>query len=104
MATITFSDEFKRELASEIKEQLVPVLLQEFKQNQLPHLLSRQEFMELAGIGDTKCNELFHRSDFYPLTRELGNPKVVTHLFFEWLNEKAGRIEEVNLATPFKVI
>lgn len=104
MATITFSDEFKKELAKEIKNQLVPVLLQELKQNQLPPLLSRKEFMELVGIGETKCNELFHRQDFYPVTREFGHPKVVTDLFFEWLYEKSGREKELNLHHPFKVI
>lgn len=102
MATITFSEEEIQKLVTEIKNQLVPVLLQELEQKQLPHLLSREQFMEVAGIGGTKCNELFHRSDFYPVTREFGHPKVVTKLFFEWLHEKAGNQSEVNLKYPYK--
>lgn len=104
MLEVKVRDEFVQSLANEIKEQLVPVLLQELQENQLPPLLSRKEFMELVGISDTKCNEIFNRQDFYPVTRELGHPKVVTKLFFEWLNEKAGRSEEFDFKYPFKVI
>src|SRR5690625_370750 len=103
MLKVEFDDEFKKSLANEIKNQLVPVLLQEFEQNQLPHLLTRKQFMELAGIGESKCAELFHRSDF-PVNRELGHPRVPTKQFFEWIaatNQNAG---EVNLRPPFRVI
>lgn len=106
MLNVEFSDEFKQSIAKEVVQQLVPILLRELKQNELPHLLSRKQFMELVDIGVSKCNELFHRDDFYPLTREFGNPKVVTHLFFEWLNERAGKdaAEELGLLHPYRVV
>lgn len=102
MATITFSDEFKRSLANEVVTQLVPILLKELEQDQLPHIMDRKTFMEVAGIGDSKCNELFHRSDF-PVNRELGHPKVVTKDFFEWLHATAQNQNEVNLKYPYEV-
>lgn len=104
MLKVEINNEFVQSLANEVVKQAVPVLLQELEQKQLPPLLTRKEFMDLVGIGDTKCNELFHRRDFYPLTRDFGHPKVVTHLFFGWLNEKAGRAEELGLKYPYKVV
>lgn len=104
MLKVQVNDEFVQSLANEVVKQAVPVLLQELEQKQLPPLLTRKEFMDLVGIGDTKCNELFHRRDFYPLTRDFGHPKVVTHLFFQWLNEKAGRAEELDLKYPYEVV
>lgn len=103
MITVDFSKEFTQSLANEVVKQLVPILLQELEQNELPHLLTRKQFMELAGIGDTKCNELFHRSDF-PVNRELGHPRVPTKKFFEWINATTQNAEEINLKHPFKVI
>lgn len=51
----------------------------------LPPLLTRQEFMDLTGIGATKCNELFHREDF-PVIRDFGHPRVPTKELFEWIS------------------
>lgn len=56
------------------------------KKYELPPLLSRKQFMELVGIADTKCAELFNRQDF-PVIREFGHPKVPTHLLFQWIEE-----------------
>jgi len=103
MLKVEFDDEFKKSLANEIKNQLVPVLLQEFEQNKLPHLLTRKEFMELAGIGESKCAELFHRQGF-PVNRELGHPRVPTKLFFDWLHETTVNAAEVNLKYPFEAM
>lgn len=83
MPTFAFSQDEINNLVTEIKNQLVPVLVQELKEKQLPPMLTRQQFMELAGIGEAKCAELFRRSDF-PVNRELGNPRVPTKLFFDW--------------------
>ncbi|MDY0395381.1 hypothetical protein ACFSMW_13310 [Virgibacillus halophilus] len=102
MPVTTFTDEEIQSFVVEIKNQLIPVLLQELQQKQLPPLLSRKQFMELADIGPTKCNELFNRADF-PVNRELGYPKVPTKLFFEWLDDTTNRME-VNLKYPYKAI
>lgn len=103
MLKVEFSDEFKQSLANEIKNQLLPVLLQELKQEQLPLLLTRRQFMELAGIGESKCAELFHRPDF-PVNRELGHPRVVTKDLFQWLHETNQNAREVNLRFPYEAI
>ena len=104
MLKVEVDDKFIKSLANEVVKQSVPLLIQELHQKQLPPLLTRKEFMDLVGIGETKCNELFHRRDFYPLTRDFGHPKVVTHLLFEWLNEKAGRVEELGIKYPYEVV
>lgn len=103
MLNVEFSKEFTDSLANEVVQQLVPILLQELKQNELPHLMTRKEFMELAGIGDSKCNELFHRQDF-PVNRELGHPKVPTKAFFEWLHATNQNASEVNMKFPYEAI
>lgn len=102
MITTTVNEDFKKSLVNEMVQQLVPILLQEIKKNELPHLLSRKEFMELAGIGESKCNELFHRKDF-PVNRELGHPKVETKAFFEWINETNQNAKGLNLQYPYGV-
>lgn|SRR5690554_4219901 len=102
MPAITFSKEEIDSLVNEIKNQLVPVLVQELQSKQLPPILDRKQFMELVGISSTKCNELFNRSDF-PVTRELGHPRVITKDFFEWLSESTNRAE-INVNYPYKAI
>ena|SRR5690625_3887659 len=85
MPAITFTEEEVQTIVSELTKQLIPELRKEIELvNQLPPLLTRRQFMELADIGSTKCNELFNRADF-PVTRELGDPRVVTAKLFEWL-------------------
>ncbi|MEN2765798.1 hypothetical protein [Ornithinibacillus xuwenensis] len=102
MPALTFSQEEIQNLANEIKKQVVPVLLQELQQKHLPPLLTRKQFMELVDIGPTKCNELFNRSDF-PVTRELGHPRVITKDFFEWLSWSANSAE-ISMRFPYKAI
>jgi len=100
MAQLSFSQEEIQSLVTEMKNQLIPVLIQELRQKQLPPLLTRKEFMDLVGIGESKCAELFHRSDF-PVNRELGHPRVVTKDFFDWLaatNQNAAEINFFNQA------
>ncbi|MFC5647652.1 DNA-binding protein [Paenibacillus solisilvae] len=49
----------------------------------LPPIFNRTQFMELLDIGPTKAAELLNREDF-PVIRELGHPRVLTHLFLQW--------------------
>jgi len=95
MAQLTISQEEIQDLVTEMKNQLIPVLIQELRQKQLPPLLTRKEFMELVGIGESKCAELFHREDF-PVNRELGHPRVVTKDFFDWMAATNQNAAEVN--------
>ncbi len=103
MPNTTFSQEEIQTFANEIKKQLMPTLIEELKESGLPPLLTRKEFMDLTGVGPTKCNELFNRFDF-PVTRELGHPKVPTKLFFDWLYESTQNSHEVSMKYPYNAI
>lgn len=92
MPVILFNEEEIQALVTEIKNQLVPALLHELHEKQLPPLLTRKQFMELCDISASKCNELFNRADF-PVTRELGHPRVITKEFFEWLSNSTNKGE-----------
>ncbi|MBW8350737.1 DNA-binding protein [Bacillus sp. IITD106] len=74
-------------------------------QNELPPLLTRKQFMEVAGIGESKCAELFNRRDF-PVMREFGHPRVPTELLFEWINRNTDWVKEFapEFGQKFKVI
>lgn len=102
MPVTTFTEEEIQTFVREIKRQLIPELIQEMKQKQLPPLLTRKQFMELADISSTKCNELFNRQGF-PVTRELGNPRVITSQFFDWL-ASTSNANEVNMPYPYRAI
>lgn len=84
MPALSFTDEEIIAIATEVKNQLVPVLIQDMQQKQLPPLLTRKQFMEVIGIGESKCAELFNRQGF-PVNREFGHPRVPTKLLFEWI-------------------
>lgn len=87
MPTISFSEQELSIFAAELKKQLIPEIRNEIEMiNKLPPLLTRKQFMEVANIKDKKCNELFNRPDF-PVTRELGHPRVVTSKLFEWIEQ-----------------
>src|SRR5699024_759352 len=103
MLNIEINEEFSKTLVNDVVEQLEPILLQELKQNELPHLLTRQQFMELVNIGESKCNELFHRRDF-PVNRELGHPRVTTKEFFKWLSATNQNANEVNMKFPHQIV
>lgn len=103
MPNTTFSSEEIQTFANEIKKQLVPILIEELKESELPPLLTRKQFMDITGVGPTKCNELFNRDDF-PVTRELGHPKVPTRMFFDWLYSSAQNTQEVRMKYPYSAI
>src|SRR5699024_12414983 len=99
MLNVEINQEFTQTLVNDVVEQLVPILLQELKQNELPYLLTRKQVMEVAGIGESKCNELFHRRDF-PVNRELGHPRVPTKAFFGWVYATNQDANEVHMTFP----
>lgn len=59
----------------------------------LPPILSKAQLMELLDIGKTKAAELLNREDF-PVTRELGHPKVLTHLLIRWMEQHTEWVSE----------
>lgn len=105
MPVLSFTDEEIKAIATEVKNQLVPLLLKEFQQKQLPPLLTRKQFMELIGIGESKCAELFNRQDF-PVIREFGHPRIPTELLFEWIHENTDWIKSnaPKMKYPYKAI
>jgi|SRR5690625_4431157 len=90
---IIFSKEEISSIVTELKEQLLPDLMREIRLlSELPPLLTRKQFMELTGIGESKCAELFNREDF-PVTREFGHPRVPTKLLFDWIYENTDWVQ-----------
>ncbi|MBO7747382.1 DNA-binding protein [Paenibacillus sp. MWE-103] len=61
--------------------------------NTLPPILNRTQFMELLDIGATKAAELLNREDF-PVIRELGHPRILTHLLLQWCEEHTEWIKD----------
>lgn len=59
----------------------------------LPPILSRQQLMELLGIGSTKAAELLNRADF-PVVRELGHPRILTHQLIQWMERHSEWIDD----------
>lgn len=103
---ITFSKDEIVALATEIKKQLAPDIIEVVKaQQQLPPLLTRKQFMDFAGIGETKCSELFNRRDF-PVNREFGHPRVPTKLLFEWIDANTDwiKVNAPKINFPYRAI
>ncbi|SFK48396.1 hypothetical protein SAMN04487936_11523 [Halobacillus dabanensis] len=61
--------------------------------DQLDPVLTRKQFMDLTGVGETKCAELFNREDF-PVCREFGYPRVRTEKLFEWMDEHTNWVKD----------
>lgn len=100
----TYSTEEIEQIGSVVAKNLSPLIrtmIQEI--NELPPLLTREQFMEYCNIGSTKANELFNRADF-PVTRQLGHPRVYTKKLFEWIEEDIENRRELNINYPYKVI
>ncbi|QAS52415.1 DNA-binding protein [Halobacillus litoralis] len=73
-------------------------------QNQIPPVLTRKQFMELTGVGESKCAELFNRLDF-PVCRELGYPRVRTEKLFEWMDEHTNWVKDnINRESKLRII
>lgn len=101
---ILFSKEEKQALIKELASELAPVLVDLIqKQTKMPALLTRKEFMEFVGVGESKCAELFKRHDF-PVTYEFGHPRVPTSLLIEWIhaNTEWVRANAPNYKFPYK--
>ncbi|WP_144559585.1 DNA-binding protein [Shouchella miscanthi] len=95
MPNFSLSTEEVSTIVGELKKELVPIIIKEIEaERSLPPLLTRKQFMELCDIGESKCAELFNRSDF-PVLRELGYPRVPTNLFFEWVNKNTNNAQEI---------
>jgi len=74
------------ELSSVIRAAVAEAVSNQPKVASLPPVLSKKQFMELLDIGSTKATELLNREDF-PVIREMGVPRVLTHLLLTWMEE-----------------
>jgi len=63
------------------------------QQHGLPIVLSKERLCEELDISLSTATSLFRRPDF-PVARNLGGPKVVTHLLIEWLEREAGWVQK----------
>ncbi|AZS18282.1 DNA-binding protein [Paenibacillus lutimineralis] len=61
--------------------------------NTLPPVLTKEQLMDLLDIKVTKTTELLNREDF-PVTRELGRPRVLTHLLLLWIEDHTDWVRE----------
>lgn len=66
---------------------------QQEQQHHLPIVLSKERLCEELDISTSTATTLFRRADF-PVARNLGGPKVVTHLLLQWLEREAGWVEK----------
>src|SRR5699024_5089939 len=103
MLNIEINEEFSKAIVNDVVEQLVPILLQELKQNELPHLLTRKQFMELVNIGESKCNDLIHIK-YVPGSRELGHPPVRKKEVTKWLTKTNQNANERNRKIPYQIV
>lgn len=100
MPQLSFSSDEIALMVNELKKELVEAVKEDLSNNrELPPLLNKKQFMELVGISNTKCAELFNRADF-PVTREFGNPRVPTKMLFEWIYKNTQNAELINF--PFR--
>jgi hypothetical protein len=82
-----FKLELDEQLLKKVVSEAVSAALEQTKPtSSLPPVLTRTQLMELLDIKSTKAAELFNRQDF-PVTRELGHPRVLTHLLIQWLED-----------------
>lgn len=84
---------FEQKLSLVIEKAYLQGIADAQEKYSLPALLTRKEFMNLVGIGETKCAELFNRRDF-PVNREFGHPRVPKDLLFEWITANTDWVRE----------
>ncbi|MFH5187020.1 DNA-binding protein [Paenibacillus sp. TAB 01] len=68
----------------------------------LPPVLNREQLMKFLDIKSTKASELMNRRDF-PVIRELGHPKILTHLLMKWLEDHTEWVTE-NAGSGYKQV
>jgi hypothetical protein len=90
---LAFDDEIIETLANKIAERSIEIIIDRIDSiNQLPHLLTRTEAMNVLRCGETKMAELFARPDF-PVNMEFGK-KVPTNMLFKWIEKNTRWVEE----------
>ncbi|MEX5836437.1 hypothetical protein D070_10440 [Bacillus velezensis] len=84
MFTMQYDDKFINQIAAKIADRATEMLVERLGSlNELPHILTRTEAMEVLRCGPTKMSELMARPDF-PVNDECGK-KIPTALLFRWI-------------------
>lgn len=82
-------DQFKRLMSDVVRS----VLSEAMVIQSLPPILNKEGLMRTMDIGATKASELLNREDF-PVTRALGQPRILTHLLLQWLEDHTDWVEK----------
>lgn len=93
MFTMQYDEKFIEQIAAKIADRATDMLVERLSSlNQLPHILTRTEAMEVPRCGPTKMAELMARPDF-PVNEECGK-KVPTTLLFKWIESNTRWVAE----------
>jgi hypothetical protein len=92
-----FKMDFDESMIDKFAEKIADRAFEKLKEkldstNELPHLLTRSEAMEVLRCGETKMSELFARPDF-PVINEFGK-KVPTHMLMKWIEQNTRWVEK----------
>lgn len=91
---LVFDDQSINTLAQKIADRSIEIITDRMSSlsNDLPHVLTRTEAMEVLRCGPTKMSELFARPDF-PVVDEFGK-KIPTHMLFKWIEKNTRWMED----------
>lgn len=93
MFQMTYDDDLINQLATKIADRAMEKITDKLSSvNNLPHLLTRKETMEVLRCGPTKMSELMSRDDF-PVIDEFGK-KVPTSLLFKWIENNTRWVDD----------
>jgi hypothetical protein len=93
-----FDDNFINLLADKIADRAYEKLTERLSiYSDWPPVLSKSDLESYCGIKNNKASELLNDPQHFPVTRELGRPKVAKHLLILWIEQNT---EWVKLNAP----
>jgi len=94
MISLQYDEQFIEQLAAKIADRATEIMIERInsKSADLPHLLTREEAMDVLRCGKSTLAELMRRPDF-PVTKEFG-VKIPTHMLFKWIEKNTRWVEE----------
>ncbi|MED0665752.1 hypothetical protein P4T04_05390 [Bacillus badius] len=94
MFTMQYDEKFVEMLAAKIADRATEIMTDRINSRNadLPHILTREETMDVLRCGKSKLAELMRRPDF-PVMRDFG-VKVPTHLLFKWIEKNTAWVDE----------
>ncbi|KIL74176.1 hypothetical protein [Bacillus badius] len=94
MSTMQYDEQFVEMLAAKIADRATEIMTDRInsRNTDLPHILTREETMDVLRCGKSTLAELMRRPDF-PVTKEFGT-KIPTHLLFKWIEKNTRWVDE----------